>query len=274
MAHPNTNSYYTELTDISEPLIEQVIRSLRSETSWIRATSVLLNLRSPVKIVARLVTLPNASTPIEPPALTALQETILALVPDIDRQKVETYLQLKVPAHKGLKRSPNPIHAEAGLMGLISDPSYLPASDKESARVDASSGFDRISSVSLLLPPLLPQLTSLQSKETVIGVGKRCCWCCYRLHQLLNFKHLASSSLTDDEKSLLKKLPSLVVPGSHAIIYPWGAPTGVPQGVLRQMRDELLRILIAVARREAPGRCSPDCGGYRVKKLVNYRLAS
>lgn len=74
-----------------------------------------------------------------------------------------------------------------------------------------------------------------------------------RLHQLLNADDFTSSPRT--------KLPKLVVPGSHATIYPWGTPAGVPQDILEQMREDLLKILVKVARKSRPSSMQSSAGG-------------
>ena len=37
--------------------------------------------------------------------------------------------------------------------------------------------------------------------------------------------------------------PTFILPGSHAVVYPWlPPPQGIPLEVLRKMRDELLKV--------------------------------
>lgn len=63
----------------------------------------------------------------------------------------------------------------------------------------------------------------------MIGVSKKCCWCCWKLRHLLN----------DDEESKLK----LILPGTHSVISPWCPPDTIPAGILLRMEQELLEVL-------------------------------
>jgi len=60
--------------------------------------------------------------------------------------------------------------------------------------------------------------------DKVIGVGKKCCWCCSALGSILSQdKHI-----------------SIKLPGSHGIIYPWTPPrVGLDLNVLQILEDQL-----------------------------------
>ena len=60
--------------------------------------------------------------------------------------------------------------------------------------------------------------------DKVIGVGKKCCWCCSALGSILSQdKHI-----------------SIQLPGSHGIIYPWSPPqVGLDLSVLQILEDKL-----------------------------------
>jgi len=63
----------------------------------------------------------------------------------------------------------------------------------------------------------------------MIGVSKKCCWCCWSLGRLLN----------DDKESDLK----LTLPGTHSVIYPWCPPDSLPIGLLLRLEQDLLDVL-------------------------------
>jgi hypothetical protein len=53
-----------------------------------------------------------------------------------------------------------------------------------------------------------------------IAAGKKCCWCCAKLSELMN--------------------PTILIPGSHGTIYPWCPPRiGVSLGILEALESEL-----------------------------------
>jgi hypothetical protein len=60
--------------------------------------------------------------------------------------------------------------------------------------------------------------------DKVIGVGKKCCWCCSTL----------GSILSEDERISVK------LPGSHGVVYPWSPPrVGLDVSVLRKLEERL-----------------------------------
>ncbi|KAJ6618820.1 hypothetical protein B0H10DRAFT_2217314 [Mycena sp. CBHHK59/15] len=92
------------------------------------------------------------------------------------------------------------LHAEAGMMGLACDSSALV---DEQHRV--------------LFPSFPAQLP--------IGVGKKCCWCCWMLGEFLK---------NDRGREF-------ILPGTHGIIFPWIPPKhGIPVDVL----DRLEKLLV------------------------------
>jgi hypothetical protein len=65
----------------------------------------------------------------------------------------------------------------------------------------------------------------------VVGVGKKSCFCCYWLAQLLQ---------VDDDGSFL-------VPGTHGIVFPWTPPVfGIPVSVLEQLEKILIQKLTRI----------------------------
>ncbi|CAA7265123.1 unnamed protein product [Cyclocybe aegerita] len=76
---------------------------------------------------------------------------------------------------------------------------------------------------------------------TVIGVGTRCCWCCWRLKTLLNDRKGPASGSGNEEVVML---------GTHATIDPWCPPQiGIPLDILRKLENELEGMLVDAAER-------------------------
>jgi hypothetical protein len=67
-------------------------------------------------------------------------------------------------------------------------------------------------------------LQTVGMADKIIGVGKKCCWCCSTL----------SSILSQD------KHVSIKLPGSHGIVYPWSPPrVGLDVSVLEILEERL-----------------------------------
>ncbi|KAI8972227.1 hypothetical protein BD414DRAFT_469660 [Trametes punicea] len=62
--------------------------------------------------------------------------------------------------------------------------------------------------------------------NTIIGVSKKCCWCCHFLHTALQ-GYEARNKLV------------FILPGTHSVIYPWLPPSGIPEKILKDMRASL-----------------------------------
>jgi len=77
--------------------------------------------------------------------------------------------------------------------------------------------------------------------ETSIGTGKKCCSCCWQLSQLLNDSAPIASGGTS--------LPHFILPPTRTHILPWCPPQfGIPQIILKKLRDELVEQLYFAAR--------------------------
>jgi len=63
----------------------------------------------------------------------------------------------------------------------------------------------------------------------MIGVSKKCCWCCWNLGRLLN----------EDKESNL----TLMLPGTHSIIHSWCPPGSLPTDILLRLEQDLLDVL-------------------------------
>ncbi|KZV89724.1 hypothetical protein EXIGLDRAFT_771468 [Exidia glandulosa HHB12029] len=113
------------------------------------------------------------------------------------------------------------VHAEAALMGLM----CLKRSGNTAYDTE---GFENI----------------LKAKPTVIGVSKKCCRTCWILSQLLD---------ADDAEADPSGKASVYLPGTHAMIYPWAPPEGIPLPILVQLRERLFSIFVRIT-------CTHDTG--------------
>ncbi|KAJ3505231.1 hypothetical protein NLJ89_g7524 [Agrocybe chaxingu] len=103
------------------------------------------------------------------------------------------------------------IHAEATLMGLLTYFSHPETTSNYIGDMDAD-----------MLRTLFEPVLSMTTTPT-IGVGKKCCWCCYKLAQLLKARK-----------------QEILLPGTHGVFYAWSPPrVGVDIQVLKMMEREL-----------------------------------
>jgi hypothetical protein len=128
-------------------------------------------------------------------------------------------------------------HAEATLMGLLT---YFSESNP-SSRADYWNALQRDSKVAQRMEVLIGPVSStlnlfissvltgaalqtIGTADKVIGVGKKCCWCCSTLGSILSQdKHV-----------------SIKLPGSHGIMYPWIPPrVGLDVSVLEILEERL-----------------------------------
>lgn len=73
-----------------------------------------------------------------------------------------------------------------------------------------------------------PQSSS--GTKRVIGVSRKCCWCCARLAS-----HVAS-----------REGKTFILPGSHGQIFPWALPSGIPLEVADALEADLQSVLSEV----------------------------
>ncbi|KIY53601.1 hypothetical protein FISHEDRAFT_68698 [Fistulina hepatica ATCC 64428] len=81
------------------------------------------------------------------------------------------------------------------------------------------------------------------NEKLPISVGRRCCFCCYKLGQLLE-----NGRLNNDD-DLRTHMPALILPGTHGVVYGWVAPSGIPTSILLVLKGELLEVVKTVAKR-------------------------
>jgi len=116
----------------------------------------------------------------------------------------ENFIQISKPYLESIAPSffRGAIHAEATLMLLIS---YFTLDDhrrnEEILNRDTFEEFFR---------PALP--------NPAIATGKKCCWCCEKLSQLVH---------------------PILMPGSHGTIYPWCPPRGINIVILETLESQL-----------------------------------
>ncbi|KAH9938984.1 uncharacterized protein BXZ73DRAFT_44096, partial [Epithele typhae] len=71
-----------------------------------------------------------------------------------------------------------------------------------------------------------------------IGVSKKACYCCHLLA-----RKLASSELAENHPT------KFILPGTHATVFPWVPPDGLPLAVLQSIRDDLKAVLAQAINR-------------------------
>ncbi|CAA7270715.1 unnamed protein product [Cyclocybe aegerita] len=146
------------------------------------------------------------------------------LVFNATKVEVREVLEPAIP-----KKFSGTIHAEATLMGLLT---YF------SRQGDASYYAGDILNINILKESIEPALV-----KPAIGVGKKCCWCCYRLATLLP-QHYGDEN-------------PISLPGTHGILYGWCPPrVGVEVEVLKRLESKLWvkldrAIHLRLLRREA-----------------------
>ncbi|KAL7284587.1 hypothetical protein ACG7TL_001881 [Trametes sanguinea] len=115
-----------------------------------------------------------------------------------------------------------------GAVGAMRLPIERLSLHAEAALMDLSWGFIQQTKGSLGYDAKLNHIFPEHGGDVVIGVSKKCCWCCHLLHTLLqeHAKHHPPPI-------------TYTLPGSHAAIYSWIPPAGIPIEVLKLMRDRL-----------------------------------
>ncbi|KAJ3732072.1 hypothetical protein DFJ43DRAFT_1154791 [Lentinula guzmanii] len=69
--------------------------------------------------------------------------------------------------------------------------------------------------------------------KTAVGISKKCCRLCWLLKEHLNAEYPDLN---------------LVLPGTHGIFYPWIPPPGIPDAILKSLRDELVKAIRTVIK--------------------------
>ncbi|KAG1805175.1 uncharacterized protein BJ212DRAFT_1469153 [Suillus subaureus] len=133
------------------------------------------------------------------------------------------------------------VHAEATLMSLLT---YFSSSSSRVA-FDMPLRDDHVAALDKLLEPA--SLIINATTENVVAVGRKCCWCCDRLH----FELLKANGT------------QFKFPGSNGVIYPWSPPrVGVDVKVLQRLEDALFQELHAVISDQSDLLYRPSSGAY------------
>jgi hypothetical protein len=234
--------FQTDSADMSREMNESdghlVLRHLRAMLAWTAALNSLTS-RKHLSIISGkldigLVHVPRASRDIA--GIEVITDEFFTRFPhrsveESGRVRDTTYLQMYwKPQYIGTT------HVEATLMGLLT---YF-SEPNPSSRVDYWNALQRDSKVAqrmeVLIGPVSPTLNPFISPvltgaarqtvgmaDKVIGVGKKCCWCCSTLGTILQDEYV-----------------SIERPGSHGIVYPWSPPrVGLDVSVLRKLEDRL-----------------------------------
>ncbi|KAI0039603.1 hypothetical protein FA95DRAFT_1612446 [Auriscalpium vulgare] len=124
---------------------------------------------------------------------------------------------------------PSTVHAEAGMMALACAFSSPDAAQRTRHQVDVRDDDNVLTSI-------------FNTHEAPIGVSKRCCYCCWALYTWLQ-EH---KGFADAERKA--PVPDILLPGSHATIFPWYPPQfGIPIEFLRDLLRKLMNTLAQVA---------------------------
>ena len=100
---------------------------------------------------------------------------------------------------------------------------------------------------------------SSQAPECAIGVGKKCCWCCWKLYNWLSIwgdpatlalSHPPPGSPAGPQAVTVldtsqdpEEWPAFKLHGTHGVVLPWAPPTiGMPIEFLETLRNTLLRM--------------------------------
>ncbi|KAH9938996.1 uncharacterized protein BXZ73DRAFT_99671 [Epithele typhae] len=94
--------------------------------------------------------------------------------------------------------------------------------------------------VKRLFSDAFPDLENISEGDAIpMGVCKKPCYCCFLLAQ-----KLASTALTGNNAV------KFILPGTHATVYPWVPPDGLPLAVLQSIRGDL-KVVLTQAINEA-----------------------
>ena len=202
----------------------------------------ILSQTNPGDIDFRLVktALPVAKTlPFQPVVERAISKIVQGLSEDMRIARREELERALLQRLKATLKSPNTppqsldavfrqmrftgsVHCEATLMGLVANATQSP-SPAASSEIDYKVGWGALSPCCPLTRGFSSQILVDKNKVCRIGVGKKSCWCCNRLAELLETPHIRFLSS-----------------GTHGIVFPWVLPaTGIPAGVGQGLEEEL-----------------------------------
>ncbi|KAH9943057.1 uncharacterized protein BXZ73DRAFT_97118 [Epithele typhae] len=154
---------------------------------------------------------PTSSSGLFNEVLRAAHESDLDVSKDSDLFKLSTSKKTK---HSAV------IHTEAALMTLV----WSLRANPSTAKAVLGEAFEDLQDM-------------LREGEILIGISKKCCYCCHLLAE-----ELASNGSPSPVKFVLQ--------GTHATVYPWLPPDGLPLKVLQGIRAKLKEALMQAIRDE------------------------
>ncbi|KAI0037529.1 hypothetical protein FA95DRAFT_1578783, partial [Auriscalpium vulgare] len=160
----------------------------------------------------------------------AFIESVHALVEGTKEQKNDARGFLEKNVNIG--RYQPTVHAEAGMMALACAFCSPDAAARTRSQVVVKDKDNVLTSI-------------FKSHEAPVGVGKKCCYCCWALYTWLQKR----KGFADVEPKM--PVPDILLLGSHATIFPWYPPQfGIPIEFLRQLLKTLKDILAEAAEKK------------------------
>ncbi|KAJ7019849.1 hypothetical protein C8F04DRAFT_1146556 [Mycena alexandri] len=189
-----------------------VFRLLKNIVAWYRAINELLSspfLKKDVQILVKVISV--APPPTEMTPIMDLVDELAMEEEIIDEVKTQ-FITKGILTSEGLPQAySGTIHCEASMMGLMvmMEQDRCPQELVDAAGEDAAEIWAMSDTIS-----------------HAIGVSTKCCFTCHRLAEYLNDQFPAMWPLKP--------------PGTHEIIHPWSPPFGIPEGVLLNLRKDLM----------------------------------
>ncbi|RDB28929.1 hypothetical protein Hypma_016125 [Hypsizygus marmoreus] len=206
-----------------------ILRYCQEPVAWLRAGKALSRSRFFKASLPRLNVIhvykpPNSRMMTSPRDI--MLEIILPKLITSSANDISTLIQRRIDQDdfKNSTEFSGTIHCQASLMGLIY--SFSPGVSSTSIPTSASA------------PPLSKDTTEIlqdifTNADSVVGVGRKCCLCCYWLAQ----------ALTSENDRFL-------VPETNGIVLPWTPPSyGIPLEILEQIEEKLVLKLTEDTRR-------------------------
>lgn len=222
----------------NETATSLTMRYLKNTLSWVSAVEYLAKSRighgptNPHLNLCLLMTpAPSESARMAdmlPFFIQAAQE-VRAEIPEDDVDAYEKWVKQRRYIFTRPLSFEGSIHCEASLMAAMLDPTT--GAGKSIAQ------FFKVSVVCVLprQPDNNPTTTQLPlDKKCVIGVSKKCCWCCAQL----------ASLIARCERK------TFILPGSHGQIFPWALPSGISQEVAAALEADLRSLLVKIMRKD------------------------
>jgi len=228
-----------DLPEIGELPRSHFIRYLKTVTDHIAAFKSIRNqpaFHKPIKAHVVYLPKPDINRELVINELDAFLDSVVAPINDKDdRDDARDWIKKEIIV-KAVMTNPA-VHAEAGMMGLVNI-------------VNMDTQLEFCSGPSSELNGVLASV--LKTDEVVIGVSKKCCWCCWRLYKWFEAHRSSPAAPGQDSDrpsvSPTTILPTMLLIGSHDTIFPWCPPQlGIPIEFLRELLKDLKHILMKVS---------------------------